>query len=439
MAIADRKKGQFIVFCGLIFVSAAAMVSFYSGIAERDELRFSSSVEAVDGDIEEDATTAESINGDNLGGGLTEPALEPSVDALLYPATLDAEGTTPIPGRAPPEADPFAEMQRQIDDLRREHTIEDVRRRRQVYLAVDAAGLDADVAIKAVGGGGSGSANVGQLSAISQALAGLSGGQGPAPSPDVEQIRANGGRDSGTSGAIGAGLQNATTLPAQSNTPTAAVSSGSAGGFGTGSAVQEVVYARNTPFAPLSPYELKKGSFIPAILITEIVSDNPGSVIAQTTMPIFDSVTGTHMLIPRGSKLSGRYSSDVSFGTERIGVVWNHLIFPDGRTLVLEGAPGATANGSSGLKDQIDTRFFETFGLAVLTSLIGVGVELISPEEDGDVGRLADELRRGVGENVGSAIDGYVRRNIDLAPRITIRSGLRFNIMVERDFIVPPA
>lgn len=429
MTLSDRKIGKMVAIGGLVCAVSLGFFAFTSGYTDDGDQASASSVGAVTRDVEAEATTAESISGGSRIGGLTEAAVGPAASPLLVPVDTTGGATSPVPVGAAPEVDPFAEMQLQIDNLRREFQIEDVKRFREAYLAVDAGGLDANVAIRGQGDAGGSPANAGQLGSLNQALAALSGGQGPAPTPDIDQIRASGGRDLGAAASAVSG-----------GAPTAQPSqvSQAQSGFGTGAAIQEVGYARNPPFAALSPYELKKGSFIPAILVTEIVSDNPGAVIAQTTVPVFDSVTGRHLLIPRGSKLSGRYSSDVSFGTERIGVVWNHLIFPDGRTLVLEQAPGASANGASGLKDQVDTRFFETFGLAILTSLIGVGVELISPDDNNDVGRLADELRAGVGENVGTAIDGYVRRNIDLAPRITIRTGIRFNIIVERDFIVPP-
>ncbi|MFX7934407.1 TrbI/VirB10 family protein, partial [Acinetobacter baumannii] len=77
-----------------------------------------------------------------------------------------------------------------------------------------------------------------------------------------------------------------------------------------------------------SLYELKRGSVIPATLITGINSDLPGRIMAQVSQSVFDSATGHQLLIPQGTKLMGRYDSKVSFGQSRVLVVWTDIIFP---------------------------------------------------------------------------------------------------------------
>ena len=67
---------------------------------------------------------------------------------------------------------------------------------------------------------------------------------------------------------------------------------------------------------PRSPYEVKAGSYIPAALITGINSDLPGSVNAQVTENVYDTVTGNFLLIPQGAKLVGEYNSHLTFGQQ---------------------------------------------------------------------------------------------------------------------------
>ncbi|MBX9746632.1 MAG: hypothetical protein K2X34_07005, partial [Hyphomonadaceae bacterium] len=73
--------------------------------------------------------------------------------------------------------------------------------------------------------------------------------------------------------------------------------------------------ARLTP--PRSRYEIQAGHVIPAALVTALNSDLPGRVIAQVTSPVYDSVTGDHLLIPQGARLIGSYDSVVAFGQSR--------------------------------------------------------------------------------------------------------------------------
>jgi len=92
-------------------------------------------------------------------------------------------------------------------------------------------------------------------------------------------------------------------------------------------------YLPNQIVSQRSPYELKRGSVIPATLITGINSDLPGRITAQVSQNVYDSATGHRLLIPQGTRLMGRYDSKVSFGQSRILVIWTDIIFPNGATL----------------------------------------------------------------------------------------------------------
>ena len=105
---------------------------------------------------------------------------------------------------------------------------------------------------------------------------------------------------------------------------------------------------------PASRYVVQAGAVIPAALVTGIRSDLPGQVTAQATENVYDSPTGRYLLIPQGSKLVGAYDSQVSFGQDRVLLVWTRLIMPNGRSIVLERQPGADGQGFAGLEDDVD-------------------------------------------------------------------------------------
>lgn len=93
--------------------------------------------------------------------------------------------------------------------------------------------------------------------------------------------------------------------------------------------------------APASANVLQAGAVIAAALITGIRSDLPGQITAQVTENIYDSPTGKILLIPQGTRVIGQYDNGVGFGQRRVLLVWNRLIFPNGRSIVLERQPGA--------------------------------------------------------------------------------------------------
>jgi hypothetical protein len=86
---------------------------------------------------------------------------------------------------------------------------------------------------------------------------------------------------------------------------------------------------------------LQAGAVIPAALITGIRSDLPGQITAQVTENIYDSPTGRILLVPQGTRIIGQYDNSVQFGQRRVLLVWNRLILPNGRSIVLERQPGA--------------------------------------------------------------------------------------------------
>jgi type IV secretion system protein VirB10 len=122
--------------------------------------------------------------------------------------------------------------------------------------------------------------------------------------------------------------------------------------------LKKLGYLPNKVVAPTSAYELKRGSVIPATLITGINSDLPGRITAQVSQNVYDSATGHYLLIPQGAKLLGRYDSKVSFGQNRVLVIWTDIIFPNGATLRIGGMAGTDAEGYGGFNVQVDNHYF---------------------------------------------------------------------------------
>ena len=186
--------------------------------------------------------------------------------------------------------------------------------------------------------------------------------------------------------------------------------------------------------APASPYVLQAGAVIPAAMITGIRSDLPGQITAQVTESIYDSPTGRLLLIPQGTRIIGEYSNDVGFGQRRILLVWNRLIFPNGRSIVLERQPGADAQGYSGLEDGVNYHWWDLAKAAGLSTLLSIGAELATNDED----RLIQAIRNGGQDTINDAGQQIVRRQLNVAPTLTIRPGFPVRVIVTRDLVLEP-
>lgn len=203
--------------------------------------------------------------------------------------------------------------------------------------------------------------------------------------------------------------------------------------FLTGPTDRQVV-ALDRVMAPASPYILQAGAVIPAALITGIRSDLPGQITAQVTENVYDSPTGSLLLIPQGTRLIGAYDAGVTFGQRRVLLVWNRLILPNGRSIVLERQPGADASGFAGLEDGVDYHWAELLQAAGLSTLLAVGAELAADEED----RLIQALRDGAQDTINQAGQAIVQRQLQVAPTLTIRPGFPVRVIVTRDLVLEP-
>lgn len=186
--------------------------------------------------------------------------------------------------------------------------------------------------------------------------------------------------------------------------------------------------------APASPYVLQAGAVIPAALITGIRSDLPGQITAQVTENVYDSPTGRLLLVPQGTRLIGQYDNGVGFGQRRVLLVWNRLIMPNGRSIVLERQPGADAEGYAGLEDGVDYHWWDIAKAAALSTLLGIGAELAADDND----RLISAVRGGAQDTINDAGQQIVRRQLNVAPTLTIRPGFPVRVVVTRDLVLEP-
>ena len=195
------------------------------------------------------------------------------------------------------------------------------------------------------------------------------------------------------------------------------------------------IYNPHRVVDPVSPYQVMAGTVIPASLITGLNSDLPGTIIAQVTQPVFDTVTGEYTLIPQGSRLIGRYDSRVSFGQERALIVWDRIIFPKGSSIQIDALPGADLGGYAGLSDKVDNHWGRVFTAAGLATLLGIGSELAFDDDDNEIARA---IRDGTQDTTNQAGQRIVDRNLNIQPTLKVRPGWPLRVIVTRDLILQP-
>ncbi|MYG26197.1 MAG: TrbI/VirB10 family protein [Boseongicola sp. SB0677_bin_26] len=186
---------------------------------------------------------------------------------------------------------------------------------------------------------------------------------------------------------------------------------------------------------------LARGSVIPAVLESSIDSDLPGLVRAWVAETVYDTVTGGHVVIPRGSRLVGTYGSGAPTGQRRLFVSWTDLRLPDGTPVPLGGTGSLGADGASGVRGRRSTGIWTALGAAVLFDLAGNASQILVATETGQAPQrqdgLAEILGAALGKSTSQVGQEYLRELLDRGTRFRVAAGARMNVLVEDDMHLP--
>jgi type IV secretion system protein VirB10 len=196
-------------------------------------------------------------------------------------------------------------------------------------------------------------------------------------------------------------------------------------------------YLKSNRTPPLSPYEIKAGWEIPAVLEQALNSDLPGELKALVSSNVYDTATGRYLLIPQGSRLVGIYDSQVGYGQDGAQVVWSRIIYPDSSSIDLGGMVGQDAHGAAGFRGKVDRHYRRLIGFAVLTSLFAASTDLAQSRNRSlltypSPGEIAASA---VGREVSEVGAQITRRNLNVQPTIKVPIGYPFNVRVNRDIL----
>ena len=192
--------------------------------------------------------------------------------------------------------------------------------------------------------------------------------------------------------------------------------------------------------------------YIPAVLENTLSTQIPeGRVVAVVERHVYGA-DNRYILIPAGSRVTGRYSAGGAAGQDqRIEVQWDRLIRPDGVAIVVD-SPSADVMGRLGIVGDLDRRIFERLQFELLVSLIeAAGTFVAAPEnqiatrvvgspdsqteeviEQTPESRAVDQIRSDLEESLDEIIQ---ERRGSIRPVLTVPAGTRFLILPQTDLV----
>ncbi|HDR8919754.1 TPA: TrbI/VirB10 family protein [Burkholderia vietnamiensis] len=183
---------------------------------------------------------------------------------------------------------------------------------------------------------------------------------------------------------------------------------------------------------------LSPPAHIPVLSVEGFNSDRPGTASLVVEKDVYDSLTGTCLMIPWGTTITAPYSADVQPGQESILVAATEMRLPNGKHVPLYGAQGADADGTAGFSGHVNTHFWKIYGTSFLTAI------LLNHFEGGNssttTGPLGvTQVSSTAGQVAATTAQSVLGRYQNIPPTITGKPGERhFMIKVNRDITLEP-
>ena len=226
--------------------------------------------------------------------------------------------------------------------------------------------------------------------------------------------------------------------PEQGNTAQASYGGGVPQGFGSESNSNErSLNFTGTTFAARVASKrgdrtllLTRGTTIPCVLVTKIVTDHAGLTKCQATKNVW-SANGKTVLFERGTIFMGEQTAAMLQGQARVAVRWTQAETPKGIIVDID-SPSVGQLGASGNPAWVNHHFWKRFGGSIMISLIGDFSNGLSKRISRKSGSNDFTLEESA-DNMDEMATEALRNSINIPPTGTINQGALLNIMVARD------
>ena len=200
------------------------------------------------------------------------------------------------------------------------------------------------------------------------------------------------------------------------------------------------------------PHTIAQGKLLTAVLETAINTEVPGFVRAIVARDVYGE-SGNEVLIPRGSRLYGSYSSQIQRGQGRVQINWTRLIRPDGVDLAI-AFNASDQFGRSGIGGEVDNKYGAVVANSLLTSVIAVAATAAAQSLAGGDQNLTttnnaaqgattvtsnatNQAINNVTKSVVDTVARVVNDALDVNPIIRVPQGTRITVIVNSDIRVP--
>ena len=187
---------------------------------------------------------------------------------------------------------------------------------------------------------------------------------------------------------------------------------------------------------------ITQGTNIRCVMETRLISTLDSATLCNVAENIY-AANATKILIPKGSKILGEYKEGK--GTDRVSVIWNRLITPNGVDISLSASIGTDSLGSAGIPGKINSNWGEKLGAALLISLgsdifkygvITRGPKITKNVIDTNTGRVTtieEPFESATVDTLSKLPEKILAKSLARPDTITVNQGTLINIITSRD------
>jgi type IV secretory pathway VirB10-like protein len=148
------------------------------------------------------------------------------------------------------------------------------------------------------------------------------------------------------------------------------------------------------------------------------------------------SESGSHLLIPQGTRLLGTVGSVGSVNQERLFVAFHRMIMPDGYSVSLDKFKGLDVVGQTGLRDLVNHRYVQIFGASLALAAVAATTQIGNNTNFTNL-NWGSEMRNSASEGLGQSAQRVMERFLNVLPTFTIRERARVKVMLAGDLLLP--
>ena len=177
---------------------------------------------------------------------------------------------------------------------------------------------------------------------------------------------------------------------------------------------------------------LVAGTVIPIRLLTGINTELEGQVMAEVLSDVYDTVTGTKLLIPQGSRLTGSYEKK-SVSNGRVGISFKQLVMSDGGSWsISENIVAIDGAGYTGIAGKVHHHTGEKISAGAVGSAIAALGSLAAGNvsSSNDTYTAGQIAAQGAMANLINTTSGLLKDASDIENSITVEPGYEFSVYV---------